>query len=89
MVNLDIKWSEPCKVKTKYGEQYRREWMIPIEYRTHFFDYWRANSFKLKDKGFGVFKKNLDWYLTETKVALHHFEESGAFYIFRISLRFY
>jgi len=75
MLDLKVKWTEPQKLKTKYGEQYRREWMIPANYRSIFFDYWRANSFKLKDKGYGVYKKDKDWFLTETKLALHFFEE--------------
>jgi hypothetical protein len=75
MIDLNVIWSEPYKIKTKYGEQFRREWLIPPDVRATFFDYWRGNSFKLKDKGFGVQKVDSDWFLIETKLALHHFKE--------------
>jgi len=75
MVSLDVKWSEPYQFKTEYGDWWKREWLIPIQHRNEFFIYWRGNSFKLKDKGYGVFKKNEDWYLTESKPEKHLFKE--------------
>lgn len=75
MVSLDVKWSEPYPVKTEYGDWWKREWLIPLKHRNEFFIYWRSNSFKLKDKGYGVYKKNEDWYLTESKPEKHLFKE--------------
>ena len=73
MLNLDIKWSQPVKIDTKYGENYQREALLPVKYRSQFFDYWRKNSFKLRDKGFNVSKKDDEWYLLETHPFLHDF----------------
>lgn len=75
MVDLDVKWSDPYKFKTEYGEWWKREWLIPVEHRSSFFKYWKSNSFKLKEKGFGVYKKDNDWYLTESKPEKHFFKE--------------
>ena len=75
MINLDVKWSEPYTFKTEYGEWWKREWLIPSEHRSEFFVYWRGNSFKLKDKGFGVFKREDAWYLSEAKPEKHLFKE--------------
>lgn len=75
MVSLDVKWSEPYQFKTEYGDWWKREWLIPAQHRSEFFIYWRGNSFKLKDRGYGVLKKNEDWYLTESKPEKHLFKE--------------
>jgi superfamily II DNA or RNA helicase len=76
MFKLNAKFSEPYQIKTKYGEEYQRDWKIPANIRSQFFDYWRKNSFDLKDKGFGVMKKDDgEWYVTERKLALFHFKE--------------
>jgi len=75
MLNLDIKWSELYSFKTEHGPWWKREWLIPQDIRSSFFVYWKQNSFKLKDKGYGVTKKNEDWYLTETKPEKYMFKE--------------
>lgn len=75
MVNLDVRWNEPFEYKNGDQILWRREWLIPIQYRNPFFAYWKSNSFKLKDRGYGVYKKNEDWYLTETKLSKDGFTE--------------
>jgi len=62
------------------GDQqlWRRESLIPEEYRTAFFVYWKSNSYKLKDKGYGVYKKENDWYITETKTTKEQFNKSSS-----------
>lgn len=75
MINLNVKWGEPFKFKTEHGSWWKREWMIPSDHRSSFFIYWRSNSFKLKEKGYGVHKKNDDWYLFESKPEKHFFKE--------------
>ena len=74
MINLGIKFGEPYKIDTKFGDQYCREWLIPVKYRSQFFDYWRKNSFDLKSKGFNVSKRDVEWYLLETHPFLHNFK---------------
>lgn len=74
-MNLNAKWSEPYTVKTRYGEEFRRDWKLPGGIVSDFFNYWRKNSFTLKQKGFGVTKKDDGWYLTETKLLKYHFKE--------------
>ncbi len=69
MINLDVKWSDPYQLETKGGYPvWTRHWLIPVNYRNEFFIYWKGNSFKLKDKGYGVKKVDNDWFLTETKL---------------------
>ena len=73
MFKLNVKWSQPEKVDTDYGDNYRREWKLPGSYVSEFFQYWRKNSFSLKDRGYGVTKKDCDWYLTETHPFIYDF----------------
>jgi len=75
MINLDIKWGEPFEQKDGDKILWRREWLIPTQYRSAFFIYWKSNSFKLKDKGYGVQKKDNDWFLTETQLSKQAFKE--------------
>jgi len=76
MVNLDIKWSDPFQVEKKNGEiMFQREWTIPSQYLIQFFSYWKLNRFSLKDKGYGVLKRETDWVLTETKENPTFFKE--------------
>jgi superfamily II DNA or RNA helicase len=75
MISLDVKWSEPYPFNTERGEWWKRDWLIPANHRSEFFVYWRGNSFKLKERGFGVFKKDEEWYLSESKTAKHLFKE--------------
>jgi hypothetical protein len=75
MISLDVKWSEPYQFNTEHGKWWKRDWMIPSDHRSEFFVYWRSNSFKLKERGFGVFKKDEEWYLSESKPEKHFFKE--------------
>lgn len=75
MIDLDIQWNEPFEYKNGDQVLWRREWLIPPQYRSAFFVYWKSNSFKLKDRGYGVYKKNEDWFLTETKLSKDGFKE--------------
>jgi len=74
-MDLDVKWSEPYFIKTEYGEQWQRSWLIPAEARNGFFVFWRTNSFKLKERGYGVKKVVTEWFLTETKPEKTMFKE--------------
>lgn len=74
-MNLDVKWSEPYSFKSEYGDFWRREWLIPHNIRSDFFIYWRSNSFSLKERGYGVLKKDNEWYLTESKPEKYLFKE--------------
>lgn len=77
MVNLDIKWSDPFQIEKKNGEiTFQREWIIPSQYLNQFFGYWKANRFSLKDKGYGVVKRENSWVLTETKENPTFFKEA-------------
>jgi SNF2 family DNA or RNA helicase len=72
MINVDIEWGEPYQMSDDKA-MWRREGLIPVSYRNEFFAYWKVNSYKLKDKGFGVVKKDKDWYLTQTKTTKDQF----------------
>ncbi len=74
-MNLEIKWGKPYPISNKYGDQWKREWLIPLKYRPDFFTFWRANSFKCRENGIGIYKKDNDWFVTETKPAIHLFKE--------------
>ncbi len=76
MINLDVKWSDPYQVESKGGYPlWTRHWLIPQQYRSQFFIYWKGNSFKLKDKGYGVKKVDDNWFLTETKLRKEEFSK--------------
>lgn len=75
MINIDIEWGEPYQL-TDETRLWRRDGLIPVTYRTEFFLYWKGNSFKLKDKGYGVLKKDNDWYLTQTKTTKDQFTKT-------------
>ncbi len=77
MINLDIQWGEPYQMADEKG-MWRREWLIPTEYRNPFFVYWKTNNFKLKDKGYSVSKRDNDWYLIETQTTKDQFSKSKA-----------
>jgi superfamily II DNA or RNA helicase len=76
MINLDVKWSDPYEIESKNGiPLWTRHWLIPVNYRNEFFVYWKGNSFKLKDKGYGVKKVDNDWFLTETHTTKDSFSK--------------
>ena len=76
MINLDVKWSDPYEIESKSGiPLWTRHWLIPVNYRNEFFVYWKGNSFKLKDKGYGVKKVDNDWFLTETHTTKDSFSK--------------
>jgi len=68
---LTINWKTPFK--TRQG--WRREWTIPVNLLSLFFNWWRKNKFKYLNEGFSVYKKNKDWYLTETKLTTSQFKK--------------
>lgn len=74
-MNLEIKWAEPYKIRSNNGYLWKREWLIPVNYRNGFFTFWRKSKFKLLNKGFSVYKKDEDWFLTETKSHYDLFED--------------
>jgi len=76
MVNLDIRWGQPFESKNGDVILWKREWLIPQQYRNEFFNYWKANGFKLKDNGYSVYKKESDWFLAETRLSKDAFTES-------------
>ena len=68
-----LKLLEYYQLETKGGYPvWTRHWLIPVNYRNEFFIYWKGNSFKLKDKGYGVKKVDNDWFLTETQDNDYH-----------------
>ena len=42
---LDIKWSPPYTVKQGFATKWKREWCIPQEMVSGFFDFWKRNRF--------------------------------------------
>jgi superfamily II DNA or RNA helicase len=67
MVDLDIKWSAPIKHEVDGETYYIREWNIPLQYRPHFFAWWKINKFTMKERGFAITKREQDWILLESK----------------------
>ena len=66
---LDVRWSAPYTVKVGAKSSWRREWTIPKELLSGFFDFWKKNRFKLLSEGFSVSKSQHSgkWFLYETK----------------------
>ena len=73
-MNLEFDWKKPIKTKQNNKSVYKRECIIPMFYRNEFFKYWKVNKLNLINKGFSVYKKDKDWFLTETKNKLSDFK---------------
>jgi hypothetical protein len=67
---LNVNWSEPYKVNSKW----QRDWLIPQDLRFEFFNYWKKHGFSLKAQGYSVTKKNEEWYLIESKLRKNLFD---------------
>ena len=76
---LSIQWSAPYTVKMGAKSKWRREWSIPKEMLTGFFEFWKRNRFKLLSEGFSVSKSELTgkWFLYETKDNVALFRNFG------------
>ena len=77
---LDIRWGQPYKVYSGPLVQWRREWCIPPEYLSGFFEFWKKHKFKMLADGFTVTKSkaNNKWYFFETKDAIGQFKSFGS-----------
>lgn len=66
---LNIRWSPPYTIKVGAKSKWRREWCIPSEMLSGFFQFWKKNRFKLLSDGFSVSKSEHSgkWYLYDTK----------------------
>ena len=53
---LEIKWNAPFKLRHEGTFKWRREWLIPLDLRNGFFNWWRNNKYKLLGDGFSVYK---------------------------------
>lgn len=68
MFDFDITWSDPIKKIDNNGVYYIRDWLIPINSRQPFFQYWKSWKFQMIKKGYYVEKRgNYDWYLVEKR----------------------
>lgn len=65
----NLQWNDP--IQTERG--WIRECLIPIEKRGNFFEYWKLHSSGLKEDGFGVYKKDKDWFVTQYKTNVEDF----------------
>lgn len=74
---LDIKWSDPFSKKDGIHTKWKREWCIPSDKLSIFFDFWRRNRFKMLSDGFTITKSksNKKWFLIETKDDIALFKE--------------
>lgn len=65
-LHVSIKWSEPAKINTKYGQRWVRSWTIPKEWLEGFFMFWAQNKEKLRSQGYSVGKNKLgEWTMSE------------------------
>lgn len=65
-LHISIKWSEPAKVNTKYGQRWVRSWTIQKEWLEGFFMFWAQNKEKLRAQGYSVGKNKLgEWAISE------------------------
>jgi len=60
---LPFNWSEPYRNLDKW----RREYIIPANLVSGFFNYWKPNKFKLLNDGFSIGKIKDKWVLFQTK----------------------
>ena len=64
---IDFTWSVPHQCLVGNSKKWRREYIIPPEMLTGFFNFWRKNKFQLLSQGFGVSKIKDKWIFSETK----------------------
>ena len=77
-MNIDIQWSYPFKCEDYDGiKKWRRVWLIPLDYCSAFFNFWKGNKYKMWADGFSVKKIDDDWFLMETKLSAENFREIG------------
>ena len=59
-------WSEPIRVKTRFGEKWVRSWEIPVHFVAGFFVFWNKNKDILTGKGYSIGKTPQNtWKLSE------------------------
>ena len=76
---LFIKWSQPIRLETKYGQKWMRWWVIPKDYLEGFFIFWNSSKEKLKAQGYSIGKnKNGEWTLNEWQTYKSDFKEEFA-----------
>lgn len=76
-MEINIEWDRPYKIKIGDVINWRRTWCIPEQFRSSFFDFWRECKYGLLSDGFRVYKKDDDWYLSETKLVQSQFKTIG------------
>ena len=78
MVNLDIQWSEPYQWEDKDGNlKHRRIWVIPKDYLSAFFTFWKGAKFRMWGEGYSVNKVDDSWLLIETHDSPNDFKAFG------------
>lgn len=75
-MNLEINWSEIFVIQQNNRTLYARDWNIPIQHRTEFFNYWKLKKAEMTKNGYSVYKKNLDWFLREVKSEVSLFKDT-------------
>lgn len=76
---LDIRFSSPYKIYIGSVSEWRRDWCIPMDKISGFFEFWKKNRFKMLADGFSVKKSEASgkWYLYETKEDVALFKDFG------------
>jgi superfamily II DNA or RNA helicase len=76
MVNFQILWSDPYPFQDKDGvDKFRRHWVIPMAHRSSFFNFWKAQKYRLWADGFSVAKQDTEWVVYETKMCIENFKD--------------
>ena len=75
MKQFTFNWSEP-RLLTKTSNQYIRDWKIPDDLKTDFFEYWRKNKHTLYKKGYRVHKDHV----TSEWMICHYIDDITEFY---------
>lgn len=80
--NITANWSTPTQTTNWLGEvEWKREWVLPREYHTEFFKYWKTNGDSLKLKGINVYKKDSDWIVCDVRPKKDDFPQIPAEHI--------
>lgn len=74
MINIKFEWSDPKPLSEK-SNVYVREWKIPNNAKSDFFDFWRKNKLTLTKKGYRVSKneETNEWFV------YHHIDDIDEF----------
>jgi len=75
---MDIKWGTPYSIRDGFHTKWRREWCVPENLLSGFFQFWNKSKFKMMANGYSLSKSKITgkWFIFETKNDIALFQSS-------------